>query len=1136
MARPAIVIGLGGTGQWILTYLKKNLLESHYGSVPDNVRLVAFDTMPTPEAETAQARAEEEKEIRAGAVRLEEHIEFIPLTKNARDTGQHVSEGRHTHIGSWFPASFYLQAAPPAIWDLATGAGQVRQFGRLAFFEKVSDTIWPKLQQAIQRVQGQVGRDRELEIIIIASFAGGTGAGMFVDTAILARQVARPLVAQNMVVRGLFVLPRVFGVAEPGPRTNRMLARSFAAWRELDRFMIMGTGWGTRRLVYRPGVRDLEIDLRERPFDVCYLVDAVRDQNALDDVEPEYGVFPAVADFIGAILDDRGGTFYSHYVTTNLVPAFLARPDEPQFSALGTYAIKVPIYYTLQMHTHQFARDLLDLLLRPVKDDQGRVTELSAGHNLEAGAGKSGREAALGFLQVQSVTLEAVGHQRDDEGDKETLYNTIFPGQVASIFRQEGLTNAQLVRQLAMGGLSRVRRGQRAEAGWIGALTHLGEDAAAQKVVRDIEQELKLQLRSEVPPSKELKDPPPEAVFRLKEKVPQFRQRHYGTQLASGIMTRGTYGEALDRCREFQVLRFGGLLRLWILNTLNGATEDPVVARSGKLGYVHDFSEQLVEILDYFLRFLAKVREEREGLGIDRDLKARVDSSWRALQANAHRKLLFFFTHPRAHSTQEQYLRAEQTQIDARKDELLLDAIRQTAEEMRDVARHARDAAEEWTIHLATGDPPRDIQGLYGTVERRLREVAATYEEDKQAQKVHQLLGDVEYERNDEALKEELARFSWDVQIKGDKVSLDCLLTTPAGEVQQLSTRKGIALDRNLRAILELGEGQYRELPRERTAGSSILEQFPRYQDLGDEVLGRGEPLLKLGSQPREPERKSYFVSVQHSDDPDLQVYFTDLREWLLARTNIAPENVAVFDSEDEHKCTFVRTDDMISGNDFQMWQVCQEAYLDQIQRSTDPQEGPRLHVFPAEANAAEFERQVPRVLRTSSYRIFHPKVVMLLENKKRASLFFRCWAYGLITQHEDESNLKTYRLTPPEADPLMLTEPSDAWPDVFHVLDAFSLVGRDALIPEHRINFEDLERAVLGRERELGSEGTVERLEQEIEQGLVSRLRSEGEDRMRQRPPDESLRWRDGQDYLDLADVAELVLRDIIEDQRSRL
>jgi hypothetical protein len=48
MTRPALIIGLGGTGQWVLTYLKKDLLETGIGKMPSVVRLLCFDTEKHP--------------------------------------------------------------------------------------------------------------------------------------------------------------------------------------------------------------------------------------------------------------------------------------------------------------------------------------------------------------------------------------------------------------------------------------------------------------------------------------------------------------------------------------------------------------------------------------------------------------------------------------------------------------------------------------------------------------------------------------------------------------------------------------------------------------------------------------------------------------------------------------------------------------------------------------------------------------------------------------------------------------------------------------------------------------------------------------------------------------------------------
>ena len=57
MPKPSIIIGLGGTGQKVLTYLKKELLETHNGKMPENVQLLAYDTMPSPEIVKAMAKS-----------------------------------------------------------------------------------------------------------------------------------------------------------------------------------------------------------------------------------------------------------------------------------------------------------------------------------------------------------------------------------------------------------------------------------------------------------------------------------------------------------------------------------------------------------------------------------------------------------------------------------------------------------------------------------------------------------------------------------------------------------------------------------------------------------------------------------------------------------------------------------------------------------------------------------------------------------------------------------------------------------------------------------------------------------------------------------------------------------------------
>ena len=50
MPRPTVVVGLGGTGQWVLTWLKRDLMLANNGEMPGNVQLLEIDTATKLEA------------------------------------------------------------------------------------------------------------------------------------------------------------------------------------------------------------------------------------------------------------------------------------------------------------------------------------------------------------------------------------------------------------------------------------------------------------------------------------------------------------------------------------------------------------------------------------------------------------------------------------------------------------------------------------------------------------------------------------------------------------------------------------------------------------------------------------------------------------------------------------------------------------------------------------------------------------------------------------------------------------------------------------------------------------------------------------------------------------------------------
>src|SRR3954464_9836451 len=74
VVNPAVIIGFGGTGKWVLTYVKKNLLGTYGGEMPKTVRLLSFDT--TSE-KISRDGVPQEEDARVGYVQLDKQAEFV---------------------------------------------------------------------------------------------------------------------------------------------------------------------------------------------------------------------------------------------------------------------------------------------------------------------------------------------------------------------------------------------------------------------------------------------------------------------------------------------------------------------------------------------------------------------------------------------------------------------------------------------------------------------------------------------------------------------------------------------------------------------------------------------------------------------------------------------------------------------------------------------------------------------------------------------------------------------------------------------------------------------------------------------------------------------------------------------------
>ncbi|MBK8417403.1 tubulin-like doman-containing protein [Candidatus Villigracilis saccharophilus] len=1131
MTRPAIIIGLGGTGQWVLTFLKKELLEIGGGTMPSGVKLLSFDTTTRTTAETGQTgKRKKEEDISAGAVRLVEGKEFIPIGDNIGSLVSEIAAGKYPHL-QWFPAKSFLSKLPPAAFNTKEGSGQIRHMGRISIFRDLAaiqrSEILSRLRAAMQDLQGKVSRDTQMEIIIVGSLAGGTGAGMLVDMALLVRAQAAKVVANNYVVRGFFILPRAFTAGGLGEGRD-MLARSFAAWRELDRFMIVSERFGLRQINYHESNQDLRLRLDRRAYDVSYMVDPARQTvNSLDNVRAEEGLFPGVAHVVSAILDEQAGKAYTEFITTNLAGKLAQLPRRPYHSAIGSYTLKVPVFYAEEKFSHQLALDVLRQFLAPEVNDKGRVTGVSEIRNREVPDGESGVQSALKFMFSSASNVNG-----------KEIPNTKFLPLLAEVREKEGLRNDGMIQQIARGGLTV------GNSRYLSALTDISQDDEGKLIMRDIQDELNHPIWGYVAPSRVAGDTPDSAFSRIKNKVPAVRQEHYGVDTAGGERLRGKYGKALEQAKNAQVARFRHLLKAWTLHALNGDSPDPQVARGGKIGYVRSSYLGLLDNFDYFVKFLNSVRQTRnENLRLAARTRQAADSSLKEYERLRGKKcwLPFWddFTHPDAHRAQRNYLMAEQRDIDVRKDDILLDVLAETTLEMRAIAEKGLNDIQSWITHLATGDQNIKVNGLYPEAMESLANVNVNHEIDKRMNKISQLIGEHEYKTDAAFVAEALDRLKWDVLETADGLRTTCGIEFPSDDPSQPNAfsafrREGEnASTINLEMILKLAQRPFKAIYKERPLAKEVMKIYPTGTKLAESVDKLAEPLYMPATSVLGPEVVACYIRAHSNVDDETTRYFSEFETEMKDRNpNIKGASLTLVDSEDHHKLTIVRSDDLIPSMDFQMWQACRDAYIQQV---TDPHRGipaAELHIFPAEINACVYESDIPKLI-GKNYRTLHPEVVALLEDKERFEMFLRAYALGFIKVAEgDGGSYWAYQL-PEDVEPLYLSVPSKSMygavkEDIFQVIHNFVMEGvdqRPGMNQQRYVDWEKLLDAILKAQRDLGKAKTIKAYRQQIEdpKGVVDTILADVVNR-RAAISDEVLRKTIGQEHEDLADVSKVV------------
>jgi len=257
---PALIIGLGGTGVNVLRLIEAI---AQAGSDPgltqdrDGNRLLLFGVDTERESNTASdidlttileidRSAGQGRLLRPGPLPVLDS--FFPLeaaqiaatverleqdNTKRRHGGGSLPDGEtigHPAIDAWYPWRETDDGAGISDKQTSTGGGaqQYRPLGRVALFRSLSDFI-PRLEGELQ----QLTKD-DPRVVIVSSLAGGTGAGIFWDVALLVR-----MTLPRCPVHGFFVLPDTHRGATP---SERIAPNAYAALMELAAW----TNWADR--------------------------------------------------------------------------------------------------------------------------------------------------------------------------------------------------------------------------------------------------------------------------------------------------------------------------------------------------------------------------------------------------------------------------------------------------------------------------------------------------------------------------------------------------------------------------------------------------------------------------------------------------------------------------------------------------------------------------------------------------------------------------------------------------------------------------------------------------------------------------------------------------------------------------
>jgi hypothetical protein len=1014
---PALIIGLGGSGAVTVMHIKHQLYNTYHNQMPETVGLLVLDTSQNPLIQFVDGGHKREQGMGFGQITFEPR-EYGHLGGDAYDaiTSMQVQNNSNfEHLASWFQGDEYLKTLHRHMFHLQNGAGQYRQFGRLALFIDLSapntSQFHTLVNERLSALKRQVGGDRQLPVFVIGSLAGGTGAGLFLDVAYLVRRLAE---AQNMQVllRGYFFLPEAFAATIPATDRDEARPRTFAALRELSRFMLHEAYELGYPMYYQNSRFTSQKDiwrgrLYSKLYDLVYLADGQREENPIPDYPLEQGAAPSIADAIMALIDSQAGEYQKSYIVNIANQVHLRQQQEgriPYVGALGTYTMIMPIQQIIEAWSYQLGKEVLCTLLTPKRHDETTRLPLELSYDENEERKHKPEDEVRQFLSRDAIV--------DPRDPQRRIYPTALWPQLFR-WHNERITNeTAAARHMAGNDVD----------WWMDILkpTSADRSAEAARAIQIIDATMAKNVTNEVQLSKDMRVDPLEDYSRVLRETEKLFNVQLGMVKASGQREGGTFRNALNELIQLQVNRFRQALEVYTLVQLNGRAEnDPQVARKGKLGWTIAVYRDLEEVFNDVLKLLERARTENRGGATVREVTLR---DWeeaardvREVVATNHRN--------KTHKAQERYREAAEQVLNMYRAELAREAVEAMAHQMKAHVSGAIEQLRRWIEVLAL-----HYQSLYAQVYKGEQQVLTELDSAEEYPS-RKIIRDRDWE-----------------QSRYEVYAHDALNTALRGAVWQAYEDKDELGRTHLRIVFKLdgqplrddGRGEWSKHnadrlmtfcrsifapARERESVLNYLSEYAYKDAVGAEKLSRelfenSGAMLGFDKAFVGPfVRRLYLLVHQDQASPESQQFLRNVTSGLRGLYKFGANDQSVIhlqNSDDPFRLTLASMAELLPLNRIRAYDRYVGPYMNKASSLR-----PQLHIFPAEVRAVQYEDQLTRL--NQSRRMISNRVLVLLEDIKRFREFLMLMAHCIVVEERDyldQSNVNyVYYLVTPSKD-----------------------------------------------------------------------------------------------------------------------